>query len=166
MPNTTDMFADTFKTMTEGFADAMRNTMKFNEDTARFWTDTLTRNTDEFRTRTQRFVDEMTPFSRQSAERMQKNFDEQMQRTVNFVRDSAQAFQPARTDLNERLFSMWKDSLENARETLETCTKANMDIARTWTEFFNTAASSAAGTVNRTAAAAQASQGKSQKGSN
>lgn len=166
MPTTvnTEVYGDTLKSMSESFADTMRTTMKFNEDTTRFWSDTVTRNSDEFRTRTQRFVDEVAPFSKQNAERFQKSFDEQTQRTVNFMRDAVQAMQPTRpTEVTDRMLGMWKDSFENVRESMDTYARANMDLARTWTEFFQTAGNSATRAVAATVAApAQAAQSAAQ----
>lgn len=151
----TEFFADTFKTMTESFTDTMRTAMKFNEDTARFWTDTFSKNSEEFRTRSHKIADEVTPFSKQNVERFQRTFDEQMNRTVNFMRDAFGAMQPAKpTEVTDRMLSMWKESFENVRESMDTYAKANMDMFKTWTEFYQTAANGAGKTVKAAKAGA------------
>lgn len=161
-----EFVTDTYKTMTDSFTETMRTAMKFNEETARFWTDNLTRNADEFRNRSQKLVDEMAPFGKTNFERYQKNLDEQMQRTVNFVRDAMQTMQPNKpAESTERFMNMWKDQFETVRESMDTFAKANMDLARTWTEFFQTAGSNVA---NATAKAVnhgnQGNQGKPNQG--
>jgi polyhydroxyalkanoate synthesis regulator phasin len=155
-----DFVTDTYKTMTDSFTETMRTAMKFNEETARFWTDNLTRNADEFRNRSQKLVDELAPFGKTNFERYQKNLDEQMQRTVNFFRDAMQSLQPTRpAETTERFLSMWKDQFETVRESMDTFAKANMDLAKTWTEFFQTAGANVA---NATAKAVN--QGKPNHG--
>lgn len=142
---TTDAFADMFKTMTENYADAMRQAAKFNEDTARFWTDTFTKNAEDFRTRTQKVMDEVTPFGKTNVERVQKTFEQQMNRSMDFFREQVKTLQPtAQGEVAERMMSAWRESFETARESMDTFAKANQDMFKTWNEFWTTFGNSAA----------------------
>lgn len=134
----TDFVMDSFKNMTETFADTMKTAMKFNEETARFWADTFTKNTEEFRNRTQKVADEFAPFTKNNVERVQKTFEEQMNRTTTLFRDTFKAMTPngQANNMTERMTGMWKDSFETVRESMDTVAKANMDMFKNWNEFF------------------------------
>ncbi|MGE3182410.1 MAG: hypothetical protein AB7N71_12325 [Phycisphaerae bacterium] len=150
---TVDFMNDTFKGMTESFTDAMQTAMKFNEETTRFWTDTFTRTTEDFRNRNEKIVSEFAPFTRENAERFQKSFQTQTDRTMKMMRETMETMRPTTgMETSERAMNMWRDSFDNVRESMDTFARANQDMLRSWTEFFNTTTRNAANTANKVAA--------------
>lgn len=149
---TVDFMNDSFKTMTDSFTDAMNTAMKFNEETTRFWTDTFTRTTDEFRTRNEKVVNEFAPFTRENAERFQKSFQDQTDRTMKMMRETMDTVRPTMnpTENTERMMNIWRDSFDNVRESMDTYAKANQDMFRNWTEFFNTTTKNATKAASKT----------------
>lgn len=127
---------DTFKQISDTFARTMEIGTKFHEDNARFWTETIGRNLDAFRTQWQKLNDELLPFTRRNVERFHKLFDEQAQRSLELLRRSLEAASPAgdASQVYERVNDAWRSSFETLRESADAVAKANAEMFQGWTD--------------------------------
>lgn len=147
----TECFTDTFKGLSDSFAETMKAGLKFHEETARFWFDVNSKNLDLFRGRFEQAADEMIPFSKRNLDRFHNLFDEQSKKALELLRRWQEMGQPTNVnDGYERLFTLWRNSFETLRDSVDTVAKTNSEIFRNMTDTLNTNGAKPAAATNAT----------------
>ncbi len=135
----TDAYTNAWKTAMESFQDTLKAGVKFHEETARFWTDNANRNLETFQTKTQQFVNDTTPFGKKNVEQFNKTFEQNVQRTMDLYRDAWKQGMPANpAEMSEHMASMWKNTFETMRESVDALAKANTDMLNRWVDVAGT----------------------------
>lgn len=135
MTTATEFMNDSAKQVSDVFARTMQSGARLHEEAAKFWAETSRKQLDDQRAQFEKMVDEAAPFSRKNAERFQKFFDEQADRSLDMLRksfDSARATNP--TQACESLMNLWRSSFETMRESADAMAKFNSDIFASWND--------------------------------
>jgi hypothetical protein len=135
MTTNRDFVTDLFKQAADSFARTMQAGVKFQEETAQFWTDLAGKNLEEARTQWEKFSLDMTPFTRKNLDQFHKLFEEQTSRTLDMLRRSCDvnATQNA-ADMTDRMAGLWRDSLETIKRSTDAVAKANTELFESCSE--------------------------------
>ena len=138
---TRDFVNQTFKQATDSFTKTMQAGIKFQEEAAQFWTQALTRGTDDFRGQWDKVAHDALPFGRKNVERFHKLFEDQSNRTLELFRKSVE-FGPAQNvnEVYEKAAATWKSSLDTMRQSAEAFAKANSELFESWNDLFRASA--------------------------
>lgn len=125
---TTTQTTDMFKTMSDAFAKNLHVGVKFLEDGARFWTDAMNRNVDDYRNRCEKMFDDFSAMGKKNSDRFARFCDEQTQRGSTFVKQMAE-MPVAQTpvEMFDRMGAACRTSLELMRDHADAMAKFTTD---------------------------------------
>jgi hypothetical protein len=127
--DTKDFVTDSFKQAAETFARTMQTGIRFQEETARFWSDFFGKQTEEARHTYEKLTTDALPFSQKNVERFHRMFDDQATKSISFLK---KAFEhgPATTatETYERMLALWQQSFDTLRESADAVAKANGEM--------------------------------------
>ena len=131
--STTNFVADTFRQATENFTKAVQTGIQLQQETAKFWTDMLTKQAETARSQFEKVSAEAVPAQKRAVETFQKMFDEQSRSAMELLRKSFEVGQ-ARDggQACDRLSTIWKDSFEAMRSSADTLTRAQHEMIESW----------------------------------
>jgi hypothetical protein len=139
-----------FDQASSSFSRTFETSMKFYQDSTRFWSDACTKGMDNWRTQSDRVVGDTAPFGQANFERFQRMFTEQSEKSMNLLREAFEASQSTRpADLNQRVSDLWKNSFETLRNANETLAKANEEMVQNWTKMCETVSQNANQNANQ-----------------
>lgn len=130
-----DMFNDMVQQFNDNFGSAMRTSMRFYEDSMRFFTDAARRNNEQFRARFDKASEEFNPVVRKNMDRATRLVDEQAQRGMDLIRQTGEVFagrQPS--DMYDRMFALWRDSFDTMRQCGDSMTKLSNEMFENFAE--------------------------------
>lgn len=135
-----DFMTDMFKQATDSFSRTMQAGVKFQEDSARFWTDLTSKNLDEMRNQWEKLSLDATPFAKKNLEQFHKLFEEQTSKTLDLLRKTCEVGGVQNpSDVYERLTLMWRDSLDTIRQTTDAFAKVNGELFENCSEMIRKA---------------------------
>ncbi|MBW7906180.1 MAG: hypothetical protein LC135_16555 [Phycisphaerae bacterium] len=124
-----DFMTDMFKQAADSFARTMQAGVKFQEETAQFWTDLAGKNLDELRSQWDKFSLDATPFTKKNLEQFHKLFEEQTTRTLDLLRKTFDLGGSQNTaEICDRMAAVWRDSLDTIRHSTDAMAKANTEV--------------------------------------
>jgi hypothetical protein len=133
--DTKEFVADSFKQAADAFAKSMHAGIRFQEDTAQFWTEIMGRTTEELRVRWDKFSHDVAPFSRRAADRLNRLFDEQSHRGLELMRKSFDLWQ-ARTanEAYDKTMALWQASFNTMRDSSDALVRTNAELLDGWSQ--------------------------------
>ncbi len=137
--DTKHVVTDSFKQAAETFSRTMETGIRFQEETARFWSEFFNKQTEDIRHGVEKFSTETLPFSQKNIERFHKLFDEQATKSVSFLKrafEQTPATSP--TEAYERLMTLWQQSFDTVRESADAMAKANVEMFENYSSMFRT----------------------------
>jgi len=144
---TTNFMTQMFSQAADTFNKTMQTGLKFQEQAAKFWTGTFTKNADQFRTQFEQMADEAFPAAKKNLEQLHRTFEDQAQKSLDVLR---QTFDDARgwadKGLQDQTMNLWKTSFDAMRSSVDVVAKANAEMFEKWSAFSRQAC--AAGKTN------------------
>lgn len=126
--------ADVFDQLNDSFTKTFETGLKFQEETARFWTRMFEQSMEQGRDQYTRMMDAAAPFTRENTERFQRMFDEQAASSLKMLRNSFDINQTMKPgEAFDRLMQLWRSSFETFRESTESFAKLNSEMLQNWT---------------------------------
>lgn len=133
---TTNFMTEMFTQAAETFNETMQTGLKFQEQAAKFWTGTFTKNADQFRTQFEKVADETIPAAKKNLEQFHRTFEDQAQKSMDVLR---QTFDDARgwadKGLQDQTMKLWRTSFEAMRSSVDVVAKANAEMMEKWSAF-------------------------------
>lgn len=135
MTTPNEFMTEAFKQAVDSFTKTMEAGVKFQEDAARFWNDTVARNMDDFRGQWEKLAAENAPFSKRNVERFRRFLDEQSARRLEVIRQTMDVGKAKDSrDAYDRLLELWKTSLDSLRKSTDVVAQANAELLESWAE--------------------------------
>lgn len=137
-----------FDQAVKAFGDSLKAASKVQEDTMKFWTDTMgkTNPIQEWPRRAQAMVGELIPIAQKNADEYLKLVETNYRRNADLMKKAFNGSNGGgeKVDLQKRTRELWEASLEVARENAQDVASTNMRVAQMWTDAFKKNAESAA----------------------
>lgn len=138
MTTQTEFFKDTIKQAGDSFNKALETGVKFQEQTARFWTDLANRNMDELRGRLDKYNTDAMPFSRKNLDSFHRIFDTQVNKGLDLLKQTVEtAKSQSAGEMYDQMLSFWRNSFDAMRETADAVAKVNNEMFDAWTGMFH-----------------------------
>lgn len=129
----TDFMARMFTQAADTFNETMQTGLKFQEQAAKFWTGTLTKNADQVRTQFEKVSEEAIPTAKKNLEQFHQTFEDQAKKSMDVLRrtfDNASGW--ADNGLQEQTTNLWRTSFDSMRSSVDVVAKANAEMFESW----------------------------------
>lgn len=133
---TTDFMTRMLTQAADTFNETMQTGVKFQEQAAKFWTDTLAKNADQVRTRFEKVAEEAIPTANKKLEQFHRTFEDQAKKSMDVLRqtfDGASGW--ADNGLQEQTTNLWRTSFDAMRSSVDVVAKANAEMFEKWSAF-------------------------------
>ena len=132
----TDFMTQMFTQAANTFNETMQTGLKFQEQSAKFWTGTLAKNADQVRTQFEKVADEAIPAAKKNLEQFHRMFENQAQKSLDVLRET---FDGARgwadKGLQDQTMTLWRTSFDAMRSSVDVVAKANAEMFEKWSAF-------------------------------
>jgi len=134
---TENLMTDLFHQAVETYNDAVKTSVKAQEEIAEWWQDRLGElgSIEDWQDRMQGFAKEVTPLAQQNADECIKLIQQNTQNSLALLR---QAFEASRgesvADVQKKTQEIWEASLSAVRQNTEAMVQANAKAMSAWTE--------------------------------
>lgn len=153
-----DAAAGMFKQATETFQAAMQTGTKFQQEAVNAWMKPMMGNTliDDIRTRGQKVAEASIKLMQQNLDDSQKLLDTQCRQSMDLLRKAFDASATTeKADLFETTRTLWQNTLESMRTSVEQIARTNASAVENWSKFMSTSFNGHADTRKPVAAAAK-----------
>jgi len=138
-----------FDQAVKAFGDSLKAASKAQEDTMKFWTDSMGGKTNpmqEWPRRAQAIVGEIIPIAQKNADEYLKLIETNCRRNADLIKKAFNGTNGGgeKVDLQKRTRELWEASMEVARDNAQDVANTNMRVAQMWTDAFKKTADSAA----------------------
>lgn len=138
---TTDTMTEMFEHMTDTFAKTLKTGLKFQEESARFWTDMYDKNTHQCQTHYDKMVDSTAPLYKKNLDGLMKMFDHQAGKSLELLKESCELSTAASpVQFGERMAQLWRHSFDAFRESADMMARTNQEVFENWTKMAREAA--------------------------
>ena len=133
---TTDFMTRMFNQAATTFNETMQTGLQFQEQAAKFWTGTLTKNADQVCTQFQKVADDAIPTAKKNLEQFHRTFEQQAQKSMGVLRETFDGVNDwADNGLHEQTTKLWRTSFDAMRSSVDVVAKANAEMFEKWSAF-------------------------------
>lgn len=135
---TTQLMTTMFQQATENFNETMRAGLKYQEETARFWTEATGKGLQQFQKQAEKVTDEIFPTANKNLKHFHQQFDAQAEKGLEMLQRTLESGEPrvARETIDQTM-GMWRKSFDAMRSSVDMMSKANTDMFHNWSEMAN-----------------------------
>ncbi|MCK6485181.1 MAG: hypothetical protein HUU22_14795 [Phycisphaerae bacterium] len=156
----TDTVTHIFKQATESFQHALETGVKIQQETMKacFQPFVGDATVDDLRDRGRKVTEATVKLIQKNFDESQKLFDTQSRQTMDLLKKAFDAAKPAdKVDLFETTRTIWQDSLDAMRSSVEQMARANVQVVENWSSYvsqsFNSQGMPATGAEKKAVAA-------------
>lgn len=138
MTETTETVTNIFKQATETFQNAMQTGARFQQEAFKNFVQPLTStdNFEDFRTRTKKMSDATIKFAQKNFDESQRLLDTQYRTGMDLLKKTFETTKPAENhELFEATRTLWEDSFQAMKSTIEQFNKTNSQVVENITQF-------------------------------
>jgi hypothetical protein len=138
MPATAEAkFTNLFDQAVQSFGDALKTSVKIQEDAAKWWSDVLDQGSavQEFQKRSCAIVNESLPVAQKSAEDYFKVIEQNYRRGMDLLKKATNTENVgAAADMRAKSQELWETSMEAVRDSAQAMAQANVKLMEQWAD--------------------------------
>ncbi|MEE9294782.1 MAG: hypothetical protein V3W34_07460 [Phycisphaerae bacterium] len=126
---TSEFVTDAFKQAAESFNQAMRTNIQFQEQAAKYWSDTAGKSFEQFRDQADKISKETVPAAKKSLEQFHNTFDQQVKNCLDTLRETFEAGRDWDVqNVFDQTTKLWQNSFEAMRSNVDAMAQTNIEM--------------------------------------
>ena len=123
-----EFVADAFRNAAESFSKTVSTGIEFQEQAAKFWSDTVNKTTEQFRKQADQVSSDAIPAAKKNLEQFHNMFDQQVNNCLDTLRETFDAGKELDVQtMRDQTVNLWRTSFDAMRSNIDVMTKANVE---------------------------------------